>query len=119
MPGHGVLLKGGRYDALRGSLAAGSAEKVAAGISIYLGKLMSCLGAADTRAGGSEVDVLVCSVGEGLALERMAIVGQLWQAREFAHHCPSAPITAHQHPSLHINAHQRPISAHQRLISAH
>jgi len=80
LPGHGVLLKGGRYDALRGSLAAGSAEKVAAGISIYLGKLMSCLGAADTRAGGSEVDVLVCSVGEGLALERMAIVGQLWQA---------------------------------------
>lgn len=87
--GHGVLLRGGRYDRLCTECA--GVERVAAGMTIYLSRLLSCLhkpgagqppgwDSAKTNNGGVEVDVLVCRLTEDRIDEQMNVLGQLWQA---------------------------------------
>ena len=110
--GHGVLLRGGRYDQLAVSMGVG--ERVAAGMSIYLGRLLRCLEqnsaeqqhAADSGAaggaltGGLELDVLVCSAGDGMADARMGVLGQLWQAGLRADASPSESSNLRSHMEL-------------------
>ncbi|KAL3921469.1 MAG: hypothetical protein SGPRY_004893 [Prymnesium sp.] len=86
LPGHGVLLRGGRYDKL--CINSGAGERVAAGMTIYIAKLLSCLehqrpqkhAEWRTASNGMEVDVLVCSLGASVSDQRFEIVSQLWQA---------------------------------------
>lgn len=86
LPGHGVLLRGGRYDQL--CINSGAGERVAAGMTIYIAKLLSCLehqrpqkhAEWRTASNGMEVDVLVCSLGASVSDQRFEIVSQLWQA---------------------------------------
>ena len=113
LQGHGVLLRGGRYDQLAASMGVG--ERVAAGISIFMGRLLRCIEqssaeqqqhAADGGAaggaltGGMELDILVCSAGEGVANARMEVLGQLWQAGLRADASPSESANLRSHMEL-------------------
>ncbi|KAL1519285.1 hypothetical protein AB1Y20_022814 [Prymnesium parvum] len=96
--GHGVLLRGGRYDRLCAESGAG--ERVAAGMSIQLGRLLSSLEqphAEGTSGRGVEVDVIVCCLAPEQAHERSAILGQLWAAalRADASFVESSNLRAH------------------------
>lgn len=89
VPGHGVLIRGGRYDRL--CIDSGAGERVAAGMTVYLGRLLSCVEQSEAEQpsgwepnipanSGEEVDVLVCRLVEGRSEEQMSVLGQLWQA---------------------------------------
>ena len=77
MPDHGVLLRGGRFDAL--GAAGGAGERAAAGVTIRLDKV-AALEAAAAAARAGTIEALVCSHGEGLTAERMRLAGELWAA---------------------------------------
>ena len=75
----------GRWDAL--ARAHGLGERACGGLSLYVDKLYSAAAKAEgeratawgSRSHQAAPDVLVCSVGGGLALERLRLVGELWQ----------------------------------------
>ena len=78
MPDHGVLLRGGRFDAL--CAAGGAGERAAAGVTIRLDKVAALEAAAAAAARAGTIEALVCSHGEGLTAERMRLAGELWAA---------------------------------------
>jgi len=90
IPGRGVLVRAGRWDAL--CSASGLGERCAGGLSVFINRLLGAseaLLSPDPRGGvgrqrraqpASAIDVLVCSVGPGLEAERLRVVGELWQA---------------------------------------
>ena len=89
---HGVLARLGRWDGLCASHGLG--ERVCGGLSLFLNKLVGAVQALRTPdpsygggggggggggRGGGAVDVIVCSDGEGMELERLQLVGELWK----------------------------------------
>ena len=112
--GQAVLLRAGRFDGLLSSVGLG--ERPAAGVSIYVTRLLAAAEAAAAQAAAeastassssssqaslssfrpaSAVDVLVCSVGPGLAFERLRAVSELWAAGV------RADLTHGDEPDLH------------------
>lgn len=79
-PGHDALVRGGRWDGL--AWGHGLGERCCGGLSIYVSKLYAAgaEAAKGEAARGAAPDVLVCSVGAGLAHARLKVVGELWQA---------------------------------------
>lgn len=77
-PGFGCLLRAGRFDPL--VAACGLGERCAAGLSLYMNRILPTSSFAAPERQASAVDVLVCSSGPGLALERLKLVSELWAA---------------------------------------
>ena len=61
-------------------LACGLGERCAAGLSLYMNRILPTSSFAAPERQASAVDVLVCSSGPGLALERLKLVSELWAA---------------------------------------
>ncbi|CCF73205.1 histidyl-tRNA synthetase [Babesia microti strain RI] len=82
----GSIAAGGRYDGLIGSFS--STTVPAIGLSIGVERLFRIIESKSTDYRTRDTKVYVCSIGDGMILERIKICSELWKAdisAEFAH----------------------------------
>jgi histidyl-tRNA synthetase len=74
----GSIAAGGRYDNLVGMY--GKRAIPCVGVSFGVDRIFTLLSTRQQKSAGRDIDVFIVAIGEGFLLQRMEVVGLLWEA---------------------------------------